>query len=113
MATTVIMFDSEWNPQNDLQAIARVHRIGQTKTVKARAAKLKKELGEDDEANAAVDAEEEARRLLSGVGQVQSQLFKGRVMEHVREHKDNKQLAAEWKELQKRARQTRIVMVDV
>ncbi|OCH88895.1 hypothetical protein OBBRIDRAFT_733561 [Obba rivulosa] len=33
-ATTVIMFDSDWNPQNDLQAIARAHRIGQTKTVK-------------------------------------------------------------------------------
>ncbi|EMD31265.1 hypothetical protein CERSUDRAFT_145421 [Gelatoporia subvermispora B] len=33
-ASTVIMFDSDWNPQNDLQAIARAHRIGQTKTVK-------------------------------------------------------------------------------
>jgi hypothetical protein len=33
-ATTVIMVDSDWNPQNDLQAIARAHRIGQTKTVK-------------------------------------------------------------------------------
>ena len=35
-ATTVIMVDSDWNPQNDLQAIARAHRIGQTKTVKVR-----------------------------------------------------------------------------
>ncbi|KZT57598.1 hypothetical protein CALCODRAFT_555264 [Calocera cornea HHB12733] len=33
-ATHVIMVDSDWNPQNDLQAIARAHRIGQTKTVK-------------------------------------------------------------------------------
>jgi len=33
-ATTVIIVDSDWNPQNDLQAIARAHRIGQTKTVK-------------------------------------------------------------------------------
>ncbi|KAF8342516.1 P-loop containing nucleoside triphosphate hydrolase protein [Amanita rubescens] len=33
-ATHVIMCDSDWNPQNDLQAIARAHRIGQTKTVK-------------------------------------------------------------------------------
>ncbi|KAF5368290.1 hypothetical protein D9757_010533 [Collybiopsis confluens] len=33
-ASTVIMADSDWNPQNDLQAIARAHRIGQTKTVK-------------------------------------------------------------------------------
>lgn len=27
-ADTVILFDSDWNPQNDLQAIARAHRIG-------------------------------------------------------------------------------------
>lgn len=33
-ASTVIMCDSDWNPQNDLQAIARAHRIGQTKLVK-------------------------------------------------------------------------------
>ena len=32
-ADTVIMFDSDWNPQNDVQAMARCHRIGQTKTV--------------------------------------------------------------------------------
>ncbi|KJH46676.1 helicase protein [Dictyocaulus viviparus] len=30
-ADTVIIFDSDWNPQNDLQAQARCHRIGQTK----------------------------------------------------------------------------------
>eukprot|EP00002_Diphylleia_rotans_P013024 TRINITY_DN2536_c0_g2_i1.p1 TRINITY_DN2536_c0_g2~~TRINITY_DN2536_c0_g2_i1.p1 ORF type:complete len:2293 (-),score=494.09 TRINITY_DN2536_c0_g2_i1:306-7184(-) len=33
-ADTVIIFDSDWNPQNDLQAQARCHRIGQTKLVK-------------------------------------------------------------------------------
>ncbi|CAG5091357.1 Oidioi.mRNA.OKI2018_I69.PAR.g12999.t1.cds [Oikopleura dioica] len=33
-ADTVIIFDSDWNPQNDLQAQARAHRIGQKKTVK-------------------------------------------------------------------------------
>jgi chromodomain-helicase-DNA-binding protein 7 len=33
-ADTVIFFDSDWNPQNDLQAQARCHRIGQGKTVK-------------------------------------------------------------------------------
>jgi chromodomain-helicase-DNA-binding protein 6 len=33
-ADTVIIFDSDWNPQNDLQAQARAHRIGQTKSVK-------------------------------------------------------------------------------
>ncbi|VEU23522.1 DEKNAAC104632 [Brettanomyces naardenensis] len=32
-ADTVIMFDSDWNPQVDLQAMDRVHRIGQTKPV--------------------------------------------------------------------------------
>jgi SNF2 family DNA or RNA helicase len=32
-ADTVIMFDSDWNPQNDVQAMARCHRIGQTKVV--------------------------------------------------------------------------------
>jgi len=33
-ADTVIIFDSDWNPQNDLQAQARCHRIGQTNEVK-------------------------------------------------------------------------------
>lgn len=33
-ADTVIIFDSDWNPQNDLQAQARCHRIGQTAEVK-------------------------------------------------------------------------------
>jgi SNF2 family DNA or RNA helicase len=32
-ADTCIIFDSDWNPQNDLQAQARCHRIGQTKSV--------------------------------------------------------------------------------
>ncbi|SCV67797.1 BQ2448_5408 [Microbotryum intermedium] len=32
-ADTVILFDSDWNPQNDLQAMDRAHRIGQTKPV--------------------------------------------------------------------------------
>jgi superfamily II DNA or RNA helicase len=32
-ADTVIIFDSDWNPQNDLQAQARCHRIGQKKAV--------------------------------------------------------------------------------
>jgi hypothetical protein len=34
LTDTCIIFDSDWNPQNDLQAQARCHRIGQTKKVK-------------------------------------------------------------------------------
>ena len=30
-ADTVIFLDSDFNPQNDLQAAARAHRIGQTR----------------------------------------------------------------------------------
>eukprot|EP00536_Pseudo-nitzschia_multiseries_P008966 jgi/Psemu1/199531/e_gw1.239.51.1 len=33
-ADTCVIFDSDWNPQNDIQAMARCHRIGQTKSVK-------------------------------------------------------------------------------
>ncbi|KAG1702602.1 hypothetical protein DVH05_009551 [Phytophthora capsici] len=33
-ADIVILFDSDWNPQVDLQAMDRAHRIGQTKTVR-------------------------------------------------------------------------------
>jgi hypothetical protein len=33
-ADTVIIFDSDWNPQNDVQAMARAHRIGQTRDVR-------------------------------------------------------------------------------
>lgn len=32
-ADTVILFDSDWNPQMDLQAQDRAHRIGQKKKV--------------------------------------------------------------------------------
>ena len=32
-ADTCIIFDSDWNPQNDIQAQARCHRIGQTRKV--------------------------------------------------------------------------------
>lgn len=33
-ADICIIFDSDWNPQNDIQAQARCHRIGQTKDVR-------------------------------------------------------------------------------
>ncbi|KAI6182890.1 hypothetical protein M3Y97_00429200 [Aphelenchoides bicaudatus] len=32
-ADTVVIFDSDWNPQADLQAMSRAHRIGQTRQV--------------------------------------------------------------------------------
>ena len=32
-ADTVVLFDSDWNPQQDLQAQDRAHRIGQTRPV--------------------------------------------------------------------------------
>jgi hypothetical protein len=35
-ADVVILFDSDWNPQMDLQAQDRAHRIGQTKPVRRR-----------------------------------------------------------------------------
>ncbi|PRP86333.1 chromodomain helicase DNA binding protein [Planoprotostelium fungivorum] len=34
IADTVVIFDSDWNPQNDVQAQCRAHRIGQVNTVK-------------------------------------------------------------------------------
>ena len=33
-ADTVVLFDSDWNPQMDLQAMARAHRIGQKQEVR-------------------------------------------------------------------------------
>ncbi|KIJ13016.1 hypothetical protein PAXINDRAFT_163783 [Paxillus involutus ATCC 200175] len=216
-ASTVIMCDSDWNPQNDLQAIARAHRIGQTKVVKvyrlicggsvedqmldrirrklflslkvmsatpsaapssggtqseenaqfkytelmdilrkgtsaisrtdsgmdfgrflvapihdilegsreregARDARIKKDLKADGTDGAdglkikaeeteklLQDAEEEERRLLSGVAQVHSRLFEGKVVDRPQ---NNQQIADEWQELQKRARVDRLVVVD-
>lgn len=32
-ADTVVIYDSDWNPHNDLQALARAHRIGQANKV--------------------------------------------------------------------------------
>ncbi|KAJ1444677.1 hypothetical protein M885DRAFT_474220, partial [Pelagophyceae sp. CCMP2097] len=32
-ADTVVIYDSDWNPQNDVQAQARCHRLGQTRDV--------------------------------------------------------------------------------
>ncbi len=32
-ADTVIIYDSDWNPHNDIQAFSRAHRIGQCNKV--------------------------------------------------------------------------------
>lgn len=32
-ADTVIIYDSDWNPHNDMQALARAHRMGQQRAV--------------------------------------------------------------------------------
>lgn len=83
----------------------------------ARDAKIKKELNDTDgqevkvevDEKLLVDAEAEERELLSGVAQVQSRLFEGKV---VTQAKNNKEIAHEWQEVQKRARVGRLVMVD-
>lgn len=79
-----------------------------------REAKLKNELKSETnmdveiDENLLVDAEAEERALLSGVAQVHSRLFEGKVVKV----RNNKQIADEWKELQKRARVNRLVVVD-
>jgi SWI/SNF-related matrix-associated actin-dependent regulator of chromatin subfamily A member 5 len=80
-----------------------------------RDAKMKKELNADEsdikvdiDEKLLVDAEAEERALLSGVALVQSRLFEGKVVGN----KNNKQIADEWQELQKRARVDRLVMID-
>ncbi|KAJ6611468.1 P-loop containing nucleoside triphosphate hydrolase protein [Mycena sp. CBHHK59/15] len=166
-ASTCILCDSDWNPQNDLQAIARVHRIGQTKVVKvyrlicrasvedqmllmavlrrgssalehsddgmdlahfrtaslaeilavSRAredvhdARVKHELQIKVEDGAALlrSAEEEERELLSGVAKVRCRLFEGQMVKRAESTKD---IAKEWRTLQKRARVDRTVTVN-
>ena len=55
-----------------------------------------------------LDADAEERKLLSGVEQVQSRLFEGKVISR----QNNKEIADEWKDLQKRARTDRLVIID-
>jgi SWI/SNF-related matrix-associated actin-dependent regulator of chromatin subfamily A member 5 len=75
-----------------------------------REAKLKTDLGEGEavDKNLIRNAEEEERALLSGVAQVQSRVFEGRMVER----QSNKQIAKAWTELQKRARVDRTVVID-
>ncbi|KAG2030306.1 SNF2 family N-terminal domain-containing protein, partial [Suillus americanus] len=77
--------------------------------------KLKKEMvsshdtAEDIDEKTLLDAEEEERKLLSSIAQVQSRLFEGKL---IKRNQNNNQIAQEWQELQKRARIDRTVVVD-
>jgi SWI/SNF-related matrix-associated actin-dependent regulator of chromatin subfamily A member 5 len=80
-----------------------------------RDAKMKRELNADGsdmkveiDEKLLLDAEAEERALLSGVALVQSRLFEGKVVKN----KNNKEIADEWRELQKRARVDRLVVID-
>ena len=33
-ADTVVLYDSDWNPHNDIQALSRAHRLGQLQKVR-------------------------------------------------------------------------------
>jgi SWI/SNF-related matrix-associated actin-dependent regulator of chromatin subfamily A member 5 len=80
-----------------------------------RDAKLKKEMvsshdtAEEIDEKTLLDADEEERKLLSGIAQVQSRLFEGKL---IKRNQNNHQIAQEWQELQQRARIDRTVVVD-
>jgi SWI/SNF-related matrix-associated actin-dependent regulator of chromatin subfamily A member 5 len=80
---------------------------------KSREVKIKQELKveavDDGDEKYILDAEEEERRLLSGVAQVQSRLFEGKM---VHRQQSNSETANEWRDLSKRARADRTVVVD-
>ena len=80
----------------------------------ARDAKMRKELSAETDVNderLVVDAEAEQRKLLSGVAQVRSRLFEGKLVKRG-DNSSTRNIAKEWKEMQKRARVDRTVMVD-
>lgn len=79
---------------------------------KQRDVKVKQDLAHEvnnDDAQLLLDAEEEEKRLLSGVAQVQSRLFEGKLIQ--RQQTNNSDIAREWQDLQKRARVNRTVQV--
>jgi SWI/SNF-related matrix-associated actin-dependent regulator of chromatin subfamily A member 5 len=75
-----------------------------------RDAKVKQELSVGDIEDKALlrDVEAEELKLLSGVAQVQSRLFEGQMVQPC----SNTDIATEWKNLQKRARVDRTVVID-
>ena len=97
-------------PIEDILQASRVHDD-------VRATKMKKEVGGDVggevEEKMLFDAEEEERRLLQGVAQVQSRLFEGRLVGRaVEKKKSDKEVAEEWRQEQKRKRKSRYVNVE-
>lgn len=93
---------------SDISAILEASRTLESQ----RDAKMRKELkveAENMDQNLLLDAEEEERRLLSGVAQVQSRLFEGKL---VRRTQTNTEIADEWRNLEKRARIDRTVVID-
>lgn len=97
-------------PIEDILQASRVHDD-------VRATKMRKEVGGDVEGEEAermlFDAEEEERKLLQGVAQVQSRLFEGRVVGRVVERKkSDREVAEEWRQEQKRQRKSRYVTVE-
>jgi SWI/SNF-related matrix-associated actin-dependent regulator of chromatin subfamily A member 5 len=81
---------------------------------KSREVKIKRELKVEEAVDCGnekllLDAEEEERRLLSGIAQVQSRLFEGKV---VQRQQSNSEIANEWQDLAKRARIDRTIVVD-
>ena len=81
---------------------------------KSRGVKIKRELKVEEGMDCGnekllLDAEEEERRLLSGIAQVQSRLFEGKV---VQSQQTNSEIANEWQDLSKRARVDRTIVVD-
>lgn len=102
-------------PVEDILQASRVHDD-------VRAMKMKKEVGvgggEDEEAEKMLfDAEEEERKLLQGVAQVQSRLFEGRLVGRVEERdrkkKSDREVAEEWRQEQKRVRKRKSRFVNV
>jgi SWI/SNF-related matrix-associated actin-dependent regulator of chromatin subfamily A member 5 len=77
----------------------------------SRETKMKSELSscplKTEESLSLAHAEEEEKRLLSGVAQVHSRLFEGKIVQK----QSNSEIAREWRDIQKRARADRTVTV--
>jgi SWI/SNF-related matrix-associated actin-dependent regulator of chromatin subfamily A member 5 len=76
--------------------------------------KMKCELGDEtvakEEQDLMRDIEAEEKKLLSGIAQVHSRLFEGRIVNEAK--MSNKDIAKEWLEVQMKARNDQIVSMD-